>query len=118
MECTLRSWLWVPSSIFINTRYEKKNVAPMAAFLPDHHYLCRMATTDSPFQSHIYTCIMANGRNSKRMAANGATTAETKKKKTFGHVKQLVVLNRLSQVAILFAKDVTMNLCAISPQSI
>jgi hypothetical protein len=94
-----------------------KNVAPMAAFLPDHHYLCRMATTDLPFRSHIYTCIMANECNSKRTAANGATTAETKKK-AFGHVKRLVVLNRLSQVAILFAKDVTMNLCAISQQSI
>jgi hypothetical protein len=95
-----------------------KNVVPMTAFLPDHHYLCRTATTDSPFRSHLYTCIMANGRNSKRTAANGATTAETKKKKAFGHVKRLVVLNRLSQVAILFAKDVTMNLCAISQQSI
>jgi hypothetical protein len=41
-----------------------------------------------------------------------------KEKNPSGHVEQPVVLNKLSQVASLIAKDVTKYLCSISPQSI
>ncbi len=50
---------------------------------------------------------MANGQNSKRTAYGD--TAEMQKKNPSGNVERLVLLNKLSQVASLFAKDVTMN---------
>jgi hypothetical protein len=39
-------------------------------------------------------------------------------KKNGGHVKRMIVLNRLRQDAKGFARIVTMNFCSISPEAI
>jgi hypothetical protein len=60
---------------------------------------------------------MENGWNSKR-TADGATAETRGTKKNGGHVKRMIVLNRLRQDAEGFARIVTMNSCSISPEAI
>jgi hypothetical protein len=43
---------------------------------------------------------------------------QEERKKNGGHVKRMIVLNRLRQDAEGFARIVTMNSCSISPEAI
>jgi hypothetical protein len=43
---------------------------------------------------------------------------QEERKKNGGHVKRMIVLNRLRQDAEGFARIVTMNSCTISPEAI
>jgi hypothetical protein len=117
MECILRSWLWVPSSIFINTRYEEKM---LRQWLPFFLITIIYAEWQQLIHHSNHTSTLASWQMNviQRERLPTVLLLLRRRKKAFGHVKRLVVLNRLSQVAILFAKDVTMNLCAISQQSI
>lgn len=86
-------------------------------FVPLFFKCIAVTVQNSPFQIHIHTCIMENGKISKR-PADSATAASKQSKKKGGHAKRMIVINRLRQDVVGVARVVSKHFPQLFPKLI